>query len=434
MRSLSRRKLLSGVGLTGIAALAGVTLPKYTKKIMAKNIEEMQDEFAMLCNIELRRTKLGSDQLVIKNADFRNSISGISCENTKFVDCYFYPGIILQVTLLNNVSFESCQFMECSIGNGIWNNVHFLKCDGRKMFRVIGGKGSKNVTFQECDFMGSSPVAGDTHENYFGGVGTHGESTFDNCDLKYVEILGASKLHVKRSRLNKVEVINYQAVGNANFLDSNIQDYLKITGEFKSFTMNSVNFEFFSIEKFQSENFVMEGCSGVFYARQSKINEVLIKNCTFTKKSGASAEEKLYSGFHVRFPKIKNILMENVKFEAGGSLHIGGGENYTYKQGFPERGEKFVYSKFEKISFLKTILINSSLRYIDAQEIRLDSCEIKDFDLSDDRIGGLQILGSSLAGKIDFARTTINELLDEKNNKVPGLQMNTPQPVADRIS
>jgi uncharacterized protein YjbI with pentapeptide repeats len=422
-----RRKIILGIALPSVAVVAGLNLPKYMKKNMAKNIDEMEEEYAMLFDIKLRRKKLGALPLVIKDADFRINLEEVICENTQFVDCYFYPGITIKTKALTDVSFERCQFMDCSFGSGIWKNVTFSKCDGRKLFRLIGGEGSKNVVFNECDFLGGAQVAESPHENYFGGVGSFGEAKFANCELKYLEIFGASQLDVEKSRLNKVEIINYQAIGNATFSNSTIQDYLKVTGNFTAFTLNSVKFDLLSIEKITAAEFTLADCVGVFFGKICTIKKFTAKNCTFVGKTGASSEERENSGFELRFPKISQLFLEKLEFKNGGNLYINGGENFTYKQGAPERGEKFIYARFEKITVRETNLSNSNLSYISAQEIRIENSAVKDIDISDSILERVLFSHTVLSGKVNFTNTSVVEFKEESTEKLPGLQLTIPQ-------
>jgi uncharacterized protein YjbI with pentapeptide repeats len=414
-----------GIALPSIAVVAGLNLPKYMKKNMAKNIDEME-EYAMLLDITLRKKKLGTLPLVIKNADFRTNLDEVICENTHFVDCYFYPGITIKTKALTDVSFERCQFMDCSFGSGIWKNVTFKKCDGRKLFRLIGGDGSKNVIFDECDFLGGAPVAESPHENYFGGVGSFGEARFENCELKYLEIFGASQLNVDKSRLNKVEIINYQAVGNASFTNSTIQDYLKVTGQFTTFILNSIKFDLLSIDKIIADEFTLTDCVGVFFGKVCTIKKLAAKNCTFLGQTGASSEERENSGFELRFPKISQLLLEKLEFKNGGNLYINGGENYIYKEGAPERGEKFIYARFEKITARETNLSNPNLSYISAHELRIENSAVKDIDISDSIFEKVLFSHTVLSGKITFTNTSIGEFKEEATEKLPGLQLTIP--------
>ena len=427
MNLLGRRKFLLGVALPGAAIVAGLSLPSYVKRIMAKNIEEMHDEYSMLQDIALRKLKLGAHPLIVKNADFRHSMDNISCENTHFIDCYFYPGVIIRTTALTNVRFEACQFMNCSFGNGVWENVFFKRCDGRKMFRVIGGNGSKNVVFEECHFMGGAPVSEARHESFFGGVGSFGETRFNDCDLKYVELLGASKLEIEKSRLNKVEITNFQAIGDTRISNSAVNESITVMGNFTSFVMKSVHFDYFSIEKFNSGVLEIEDCKGTFSGRLSKIKNVNIKNSEFQRQSIAGSEDLQFSGFQFQFPDVETLLMENVKFSSGGNLQIGGGENYTYDENRPELGEKIVYAKIKKMSILKTNIVNSALSYINAQDMEIHECELKDVDITHNIFEKLRISGGSMAGIITFANTSTKEFVEVKNKKDQGLNLRIPQ-------
>ncbi|CDG84352.1 hypothetical protein GJA_3737 [Janthinobacterium agaricidamnosum NBRC 102515 = DSM 9628] len=383
---------------------------------MSKNIEEMKEEYSMLQNVKLRREKIGSEALIIKNANFKNGMSGIVCENTKFIGCYFYPDVSIEIISMNDVTFDGCQFMSCNFGGGVWNNVTFNKSDGRAKFFLLGGMGSKNVVFNECDFMGVPENEKIIHENYFGMVGTHGHAAFFNCNLKYVGLEGDDGLSIKSSRLEKV-YSNIQS-GKCDLLLDDVvsKDYFDLTSsKFNKVEMRKTTFEDLRMVNVETNALMMGECTAKMIGHGLKSVDATIRDCTFHDEGDpGNPVERRYSGFSTYYGKIDHLSIDNVRFGgSNGSLFIGGSINIYHDPKSLKPSKPIFYAEYGKISIKKTSLKRASLAYVHAEEVNISECDISDANFDHSKFDILTLRQVALAGKIDFTNTIVKRVTQE---------------------
>jgi hypothetical protein len=220
-----KRYFLFGSLLTLIAASIGGN--KIREKIMARDIRELPETMTMLTDLSQRRILLKNKKLIVENVSFdQNFREYINCENTVFLNCFFEAESWIRITELYNVEFVNCFAEQAEISGGRWNNVKFLKSRARGEFVIFAGEGN-NVSFTNCDFAGTEPYENTTHENHFGKVGGAGSVSFDNCNLKYINIDCGGDLAITNSDLRKIDAARLRDGGSVRIKNTRVKEYIE---------------------------------------------------------------------------------------------------------------------------------------------------------------------------------------------------------------
>ena len=414
--SRRRRNILVSGALTTI--FTGLYFKEGIKKIMKSDISAMSDQYAMLMNIDLRRSRLQNEPLMIQNAVFRHAMHALVCENTQFDHCDFTEEAAINVKSFKNVKFSHCTMDGSKISSGIWQDVLFSDCSGRGEFDILGDEGSRNVVFDKCRFAGPPHTEESYHENHFGSAGTYGFASFVNCDLTYMSIEGPEGLSIKDSRLNKVKATVQRKRGNLYLENVDIKEYLNLTsGIFSSVVMKKVRCEYMDMDSVNADAFVMEESSGHFIGKLMVVKQMRFKQCSFSANGDAhDASQREDGGFSLIYSTIGALSVEDVHFSGrNGALFLGGAVNLLYKKDQPKYGGPIGYTKYGTISIKNTSLKGAFLSYMKSGELSVEHCDIDNADFSNSEIEKISITGSTFSGKVDFSKTVIGHFSAHNN-------------------
>ncbi|CDG84351.1 hypothetical protein [Janthinobacterium agaricidamnosum] len=409
----TRRDILRHTGAIVSLMAMGAILLKNSRGLTSKNIEDVQEEFSMLTDIKFRRKKLGDAPLIIENADFKNTVENLECENTRFIGCYFYPGVFIRVKSLKDVLFEKCQFMNANIGQGIWDNVTFRKTDGRGKFVILGGEGSKKTFFDECDFMGLPPNKNIIHENYFGAAGSAGDTVFNNCNLKYMRLYGEAGLSITNSKLQKISAPVQDGGGILLVEKVKCKEYLNFkNSRFSSIRIDDSEIDDLQMINVEGDDFVMSRSSARLLGHGLVLRDAKISDCMFHDNGDpSSVGEREFSGFSTLYGKIDNLEINNVGFQgSNGSLFAGGAVNVYYDPRKLKKSQPIDYATYGRIFIKKTSLKGASFAYVHAKEVTISDCDIVDANFDHSTFDVLTLRQVTLAGKIDFTDTIVKQL------------------------
>ena len=415
-RFTRRRAVLFGSVLT--AAFAGVYSKESIKNLLKSEISAMHDEYAMLLNIDLRRTKLPLSPLVIANAVFRDNIDELVCENTQFHNCDFTGEVLINVKDFKEVKFVNCTVHRSSISGGRWNNVLFEGCNGIGEFGIGGGEGSKSVLFHKCIFTGTSPQKDSHREEGYGSAGSFGTASFVDCDISYMKLHGPAGLSIKDSRLNQVSATAQRKNGHLSLENVDVKDYLDLTaGIFSSVTFKNIRFEYIDMKNVKTDTLDMQECQGHFFGKSLAAKQFTIRKSTFGANGDpGDTSERENAGFSTLYAEIGLLLIDEVKFiGTNGSLFIGGAINIMFKKDRPEHGQPVDYTVYGKISIKNTSLKGAFLSYLKCDQIEIAHCDIENADFVNSQIENLHIFGSTFKGKADFTNAVINHFSAEDN-------------------
>jgi len=424
---LSAKKRTFIIGGAFATVFSGIFFKNGIERIMKHEISDMAEQYSMLLNISLRRSKLPSSRLIIKNASFTKNITQLECENTEFINCDFNDEVVINVKSLHNVEFRDCKITNSKISSGVWKDVTFDNIHASGQFEVLGDEGSSNVLFKKCNFTGPASSDEDNHENTFGAAGTFGTAEFIDCDIRYVGIEGPYGLIVKNSRLNKIKAIAQRKRGSLTLDNVEIKDYLNLTsGIFSNIDIKNTRFEYLDLEKVRSDNFLMEDSSGHFFGKLMTTDEMVVRRCTFTAEGNPeNISQHEDAGFSVIYSKIGLLTIESVKFSGrNGNLFIGGSVNILFNENEPKYGPPIEYTNFGRIIIKNTSLKNASLSFLKSEKLQIENCDFEDTDCSKSYIDNLEITNCTFSGKVDFSGTIIKIFSEAKNLRKPSLLMN----------
>jgi uncharacterized protein YjbI with pentapeptide repeats len=423
---LSARKRTFIIGGAVATIFSGIFFKNGVERIMKSEISDMNEQYSLLMNINLRRSKLASARLSIKNASFTKNIKQLECENTEFINCDFYDDVVINIKSLHNVEFRDCNIRNSKISSGFWKDVTFNNVHASGEFEILGDEGSSNVVFKNCNLNGPAFSEEGNHENTFGAAGTYGTAEFIDCDIKYVGIEGPVGLIVKNSRLNKIKAIAQRKHGYITLENVEIKEYFNLTsGIFSNINIKNTRFDYLDMEKVKSDSLLIQDSSGHFFGKLMTTDELTVRRCTFIAEGDPeNISQHEDAGFSTIYSKIRKLTIENVKFSGrNGNLFIGGSINILFNEKQPEYGPPIEYTTYGEIFLKDTSLKNSSLSFLDCDELRIENCGFENTNFSKSRVRNLEIINCTFSGKVDFSGTIIKGFSEARNVKEPSLRM-----------
>ena len=290
---------------------------------------------------------------------------------------------------MTNVRFEDCRFAGI-FGFGVATNAHFLRCGWAGPSIGTSRKGSKNVVFEECKFVGET-----SDPNHRGGVGSDGEAKFIRCTAKWFTLEGYEKLELLNCELDTCN-IDTDSVGNSgeNFSYSSVLiDNCKLRGKFD---MVANSLQSLTIRDTVIDNLDLSGASvkgdvvmervkgGSVKAIVRGAHRLIVKNCQFTPQPGVRFAFSLASN------EAQEILVEDTSITCENILvDIGGG------------------AQTESITFNRSKFTRLDLKYVHTQKLLLKEFEANSVVLSDARIGLLEFDQASFAYTLDLSNTQV---------------------------
>ena len=163
------------------------------------NIKTFGTTYNYLNDPALRTKETNDSLLTIKGALFSGvNFQYLTWRNIHFVDCDFAGGYEIKLEAMANCVFEGCKIVGIH-DFGEMNSVRFYKYLSGSNSNWGGNVGSKNVMFEECQFIGDTP-----DRNHQGAIGTYGEASFLNCKMKWFGITGDTGVTIKGCELEDV--------------------------------------------------------------------------------------------------------------------------------------------------------------------------------------------------------------------------------------
>ncbi len=284
MKRIGRRTFLGW--LPGAALLvSGFSIPR--------DIEWMGDEYRMLKDAALRRSRMGDKTLKVKSAIFTGGgFHEAEWENVHFENCTFYGRT--QLKNLKNAVFERCSFIDANFQSYYMENVYFQNCKTKNKTYIMSGRSSREVVFEACNFQGSS-----LDPNNFGSIFIH-NVVYKNCVGRYTDISGINKVFYNNCNFQDVEM----KCGDYD-IPAKQYIYANVTIE-NSFFKNLINMKISSLSglvirkcEFDFLDLTNVDCNG----------NILIENIKAGAMLGA-------------FKKLRNITIRNSRFTGEKNLSI----------------------------------------------------------------------------------------------------------------
>jgi uncharacterized protein YjbI with pentapeptide repeats len=420
--SFSKRNIV----ILGVFAALGVSLGcEDSIEFNMKNIRDMTDEYAMLKNSALRKKKLKSSPLNIKHANFNERFENLVCDNTNFSNCNFESTSLIYVKSLRNVTFTNCSFNDSQISSGLWETVRFKKCTANGKFLISADKGSKDILFEDCEFVGlhNSPDGND--EINFGEISSLGDISVNRCKLAYINIRGELSTTVKDSQLRKISAVTMRENGELYFENVIVSEYIKFTSSiFSKFVLKNSSSELMILDSLESRYVLIEGFKGHIVGAHMTLTEMTVNNSEFVA-SGQTREpfDNQIAAFSLNGSKIEKLVLDELRFNGtNGTAYLGGSRN-PFFDNTDRNSKRFDASVFKNIVITRTILENSFLGNIKSQSLQIRNSEIKNSYFGNSSFGEVDFIDVKLSGNIQFDDTVVGKFHKDKVTVTPSLRL-----------
>ncbi|MET3514724.1 uncharacterized protein YjbI with pentapeptide repeats [Pseudacidovorax sp. 1753] len=367
------------------------------------NIRNIEKSFNYLDNPDWRKRELGDDVLVIRDAE----ISGInfidlSWSNLHFINCDFFGIYQIKLKSLRNTTFEDCRFAGV-VSWGKANNLRYIRCRTGGRSIVLDYSGSSNVLLEDCDFLGSDP-----DPNHWGGIGSRGDATFVRCRMKWFSLAGYKQINLESCETADVKIwTDSRANSGEDYFSSSVKiESSKLRGKFdmaacdlQSVTIKDTYLDFLDLSGAEIKNDVLieRVRGGYLNASAHSMGKLTISQCQILGR------RKNFS-FEVGMDSAEEVLIEHCNFGTDPTLSVGLGA------GRPLEPNEWTTTPKNKYALIR----NSTLPVMDAswlesRHLRLENNTIGSVDISDSRIGKLEISGNTISREVNLQGTKVKE-------------------------
>ena len=370
------------------------------------------DEIAILSNKEILRK--GSDEARIKISNrvldidvrFDNFVwSKVDFENCDFVNCSMYNGV------LQDVQFSNCMFFSNTWRHGTWEDVSFKECAWRGPFNMGAPRGAGTLSFVDCEFVGATEqelgYGGKTET--FGSIGgTNGNVNYQKCSFKRVYINGGSATIFDSCEMldvvifgkngssiffNKLTAVGLVDVSNGKFSNVKVAD-----SEFKGrLTFNDTH-----IEKALFENVNVN-----LDLTLVKANSVEVKGVTFV--GAESAKSTLQYGLTCELAKLEQLAVIDCRFQGyGARFHLSGEEPPHQIPGVNDPKLASVYSTtVGRLLIRNTPIDDGCFEYMTVGQFELENLVLGDANFSNSSIQNFVTRNVRQSGRLKLENTKI---------------------------
>lgn len=421
--SFTKRKAV----IFGAFAALGVSLSckDFTEFNMKKNIRDMTDEYAMLKNPALRKQKLKSLPLNIQHANFNERFENLVCDNTNFSDCNFESTSLIYVQSLRNVTFTNCNFNDSQISSGLWETVRFKKCTAKGKFLIAADKGSKDILFEDCEFVGLHNNTDGNDEINFVEISSLGEISINRCKLAYINIRGELSTTVKDSQLRKISAVTMRENGELYLENVIVSEYMKFTSSiFSKFVLKNSSVELMILDSLECSYVLIEGFKGHIVGAHMTLTEMTVKKSEFV--AGGQTREPFdnqIAAFSLNGSKIEKLVLDELTFNGtNGTAYLGGSSN-PFFDNTDRNSKRFDASVFKNIVITRTILENSFLGNIKSQSLQIRNSEINNSYFGNSSFGKIDFIDVKLSGNTQFDDTVVGKFHKDKVTVTPSLRL-----------
>lgn len=367
------------------------------------NIRTFGKTFAYLKDPELRRKETNDAPLVVKQALFSGETFDTQVwKNVRFVGCDFAGAYEVKLDGLRDCTFENCRFAGI-IGWGTAERVVFANC------QAFGGEtniaadvGSEHVSFEDCSFHGS-----DENPNHWGTMGTYGQAEYVRCTAKWFSVFGFDQLVLRDCVLEDVKVrTDSHANSSSGYQSSTVLiERCTLRGQFRAL---AGNYQSLTIKDTNIDNLDLSNATIKGDVMMERIRARNIKAGVKTARSFTLANSEVLGPggvtFEMAMDSAQQVLLEKVNFGTGLTTKVNLGP------GRPLKDNEWRAVPTNKAAVIRNCIlpiVNAS--WLEAQQLTLDSNTIGSLDLSNGRIGKLELRGNLIARSVDFSNTQAKE-------------------------
>jgi uncharacterized protein YjbI with pentapeptide repeats len=381
-----------------------------------------KEEIESLGNIDTRRTKLKGQPLIIQGKLFNKEIrlSAFELEDTQFIDCDFVESTMLG-GVLRNVSFKNCLFVANLWTKGRWDDVSFTKCAWRGRFNMGPSLGERDLTFDDCEFVGATAdeMGYGGPADYFGIIGgTDGNVSYRKCRFERTYINGGSVLSILDCKMKECVLV---AKGEARLLVEQVaaEGGTKVglgRGNFKSVTFKKSSFGSALIfEGAQMGVAIFEDVVADLNFTAVKASSIELNRVTFN--SPAEPNPQFQYGLTMESAKVGTVSIVDCNFQGPKSgLHLLGEEDRFPVEKGKETSKKHTnrYSTdFDTLIIKNTKIDGGRFLYMHVDALLFENLAMTNSDFSNSTIGKFSLRNVIMSGKLEFASTFIGSMTKE---------------------
>ncbi|CAA2100085.1 hypothetical protein [Variovorax paradoxus] len=363
-----------------------------------KNIRSFGKTCDYLLDPARRQKEMGNSQLIVDAAEISGvNFHSVAWRNIRFINCDFMGGYEIKLSELAHCIFENCRFAAI-INWGIATSVRFVRCQAGGRSNVIDVRGSSNVHFESCAFIGTDP-----EPNNWGGIGSRGDVTFVDCKAKWFDLAGYTKLVLDRCETQDVGIWTDSAANSGPGHESAAVEIRNSTlrGSFNmaASDMQSLKIQDTVLETMKLRSAIVKGDvlietvkAGYIDANVKKARSLRIRNSQILGNGKQIFDT--YAGA-IRFIEVDSVVF-------GGDLHS---EPVTIAGGFSLKSADRISNVNESITITNSTIPSLDAAYLNTRQLVLKNSNLVRVDISNGRIADLEISGSNIGGKLNAQGT-----------------------------
>ncbi len=382
-----------------------------------------KEEMDLLGNIAARRAALKDQPLTITGRlfDHEMRLESFELENTHFSNCDFV-GCTMLGGVLRNVSFTNCLFVANLWDEGQWDDVSFSGCAWRGRFNMGPALGSETLTFDDCEFIGSTAeeMGYGGPADYFGIIGgTAGDVLYNKCKFERTYINGGASLKIKASTIHESNLLAKK--GSTLLVEDVAADGRIIVGsmagDFSSVTIRKSKFaRALILESAKIGVGLFEDVVADLNLCSVKAHSIDLRRVTFF--SPAEPNPQYQYGLNLESAKIESMNIIDCTFQGKASaLYLKGRKINMQLAKIDPKTKKLLDLESTDVGSLtiqNTPVIQGRFEYMNIGTLLMEKLKIVDADFSNSRIGKFELRDVAMSGKIEFENSIVSNKVVER--------------------
>lgn len=368
-----------------------------------KNVREIGRALVYLKDSEIRNRETGDQILIIRDT----TISGITFFNLKwrnlhFINCDFIGAYEIKLDELKDTVFEDCKFVGI-ISWGVAQSVRYVRCRAGRRTIVIDEVGSTDVRFEDCSFSGP-----DGDRNHWGGIGSRGDAIFVRCKITWFLLAGYKQINLEGCETEDVRIwTDSEANSGSGYFSAAVKiESSNLRGKFdmaasdlQSATIRNTNIDYLDMSgsEIKGNVFIERMQGGYLNASAKSMGKLTMSQCQiFGKRRNFS--------FEIGMDSADEVLLDQCNFGSDLNLAVGLGA------GRPLNPEEWSNSPKNLYSLIRNcVLPKVDASWLESRHLRIENNTIESLDISNSRIGQLEIVGNRISFGVNLKDTQVEE-------------------------
>jgi uncharacterized protein YjbI with pentapeptide repeats len=245
----------------------------------------------------------------------------VDFDSCDFINSSMYNGV------LRNVKFVDCLFFANTWNDELWNDVSFRECAWRGPLDMGASQGTRDLKFFDCEFLGATEEElgyGGKAETYGSIGGTNGSVDFQNCSFVRTYINGGNVTIYRHCKTRDVVVYekDNSSISVRNLTATGLVDVSN--GKFSRVSIADSEFEGrLTFNDTRCETALFENIKVNLDLTLVKAKSVEVKGVTFV---GADSRESTFQyGLTCELAKLGQLTIIDCNFQGyGARFHLSG--------------------------------------------------------------------------------------------------------------